>query len=545
VNHRVNSMSSAWRFRTLIALISSLAMILAACSGTADTSTTAGDSGSDTSADTTAPDEGEGDETPTTSAESNGEVLSIAIGAEPGSMDPLLKSDGQRDAWSFSVLEGLTQRTNEIGVEGIAPLLAESWEVDGTAYIFHLREGVTFHDGSDFTADDVVASYTRMLQPGSELLNQFITDDTTVEKVDDYTVRIGRPVADPLIVSQASLIPIVPAEWADLDDNRLADAMVGTGPYRFDGWDKGQEIRLSRYDDYWGDKPQINEVVIRFLTEEATRLSALQAGEVQLARNMSPDNVGVAPKVVAGFVSEVLIVRLNAEHGPLTDVRVRQAINHAIDREAIIEEIYGGFAVPAQGQEVAQYVFGANPDLQDYEYDPDLAAQLIQEAGVQGETVVMSATTGHWAKDREVAQAIAGMIETAGLTVDLQFPEFSIWVEDLFVAAEDDTLASDLAPYNHSNELFDSSKTIGQNLECAGAASTYCNPEVDALARQALEETDPEARERLYHEAWELMWDDAAFAAVADVQQVHFTSENLIWEPPVDGFMRIQFMSFN
>ena len=138
----------------------------------------------------------------------------MAIGAEPGSMDPLLKSDGQRDAWSFSVLEGLTQRTNDIGVEGIAPLLAESWTVDGTSYLFNLRQGVKFHDGTDLTADDVVASYERMLQPDSELIDQFIAADTTVEKVDDYTVRIGRPTADPLIVGQASLIAIVPAEWA-------------------------------------------------------------------------------------------------------------------------------------------------------------------------------------------------------------------------------------------------------------------------------------------------------------------------------------------
>jgi len=533
-----------YRFR-FIAILAVMVLVTAACGSDDDASSTTAPT---TTAATTGDDDDAGSTTPapTTAADASTEapqVLSMAIGAEPGSMDPLLKSDGQRDAWSFSVLEGLTQRTNDIGVEGIAPLLAESWTVDGTSYLFNLRQGVKFHDGTDFTADDVVASYQRMLQPDSELIGQFIADDTTVEKVDDYTVRIGRPTADPLIVSQASLIPIVPAEWAAPSDTRLADAMVGTGPYQFDGWNKGQEINLSKFAGYWGSEPAIDSVVIRFLTEEATRLAALQAGEIQLARNMSPDNVGVAPNVVAGFVSEVLIVRLNAEHGPFSDINVRKAVNHAIDREAIVDAIYGGFAVPAKGQEIAQYVFGANPNLTDYTFDPDLARQMIEDAGVAGETVTMSATTGHWAKDREVAQAMAGMIEAAGLTVDLQFPEFSKWVDDLFVAAEDDTLASDMAPYNHSNELFDSSKTIGQNLQCSGSASTYCNEQVDALAQQALTETDPVARQGLYEEAWQLMFDDAAFIAVADVQQVHFTSADLNWEPPVDGFMRIQFMS--
>jgi peptide/nickel transport system substrate-binding protein len=258
---------------------------------------------------------------------------------------------------------------------------------------------------------------------------------------------------------------------------------------------------------------------------------------------MSPDNVGLAPKVVASFVSEILILKLNQQYGVLTDERVRKAINHAIDRDAIIEGIYSGFAVPAQGQEIAQYVFGANPDLVDYAYDLTLAQDLVEQAGASGETVTMSATTAHWAKDREVAEALAGMIEDSGLVVDLEFPEFSQWVENLFVSSTDDSQAPDITIYNHSNELFDSSKTIGQNLACEGAASSYCNEDVDALFDQALTELDPAVREDLYQQAWQIMYDEAAFAAVADVQQVHFTSENLTWEPSVDGFMRIQQMS--
>ncbi len=270
--------------------------------------------------------------------------LAASIGSEPGSLDPLLKSDGPRDTFGLSVYEGLTSREGDSTNSEIVPKIATEWELDGTAWIFKLRDDVKFHDGSPLTADDVVASWDRMLSEGSEHLGSKVLEDTTVTAIDDKTVSISRPVADPTTPARAALVMITKADWADLSDDRLATEMMGTGPYKFDGWERGQGIELSAYSDYWGDQPSIANIDIKFDEEVAVRLASLEAGEIQMALNMSPELASDNFQVAGTPVSEVSFMRLNSFTEPFDDVRVRQAADMAIDRDVLIEQIWGGYA---------------------------------------------------------------------------------------------------------------------------------------------------------------------------------------------------------
>jgi len=470
-------------------------------------------------------------------------AFAMSIGGEPGSLDPLRADDGQADSFGSSVYERLLQRTSD--GSGVEPQLAESWELVDDAWVFHLRQDVKFHDGSDMTSADVVASYGRLLAEGGEEVDSTVLSDTVVEAVDDYTVKISRPVPDPTIPARASLVSVVPEEWAPVEDERLASEMMGTGPYKFVSWSRGNEIVLEKFADYWGDEPSIDTVNIKLVSDPGVRLASLQAGEIQLARNMPPDLADQAPKVESGPQSEVAFLRMNTINGgPFTDLAVRQAASLAIDRDTLIENIYQGFGAEAHGQFVGSYVFGFNPDIPSDEFDPERARQLLEESGYDGEPVTLSIASGRWVKDREAGEAIAAMLEDVGFNVKASVVEFSIWIDQAFADATDPDSVDLFIPQS-SNQLFDSSLNIPLFYACDGPATSYCDPEVDRRLEEGLVELDEGVRETLYHEVWTRLHDDVAYAAIAETYQVHFLADSVAWTPRADGFIRVQDISLN
>jgi peptide/nickel transport system substrate-binding protein len=505
-----DSGGARWRRLALLVLALAAAMVVAACG------------------------EGDGE-----SESSSPTSLAIGIGAEPGSLDALLKSDGARDSFALSVYEGLTRRE---GGE-VVPSLATEWKRQGSSWIFTLRDGVKFHNGQTLTAADVVASWERILSDESELVGANVDEGTEVEAVDDMTVSITRPTFDPTIPVRASLVLIAPEEFAAPGDDRLTNEMVGTGPYEFVSWEKGTSIELAAFDGYWGEKPSIKEVTIRFDPEAAVRLAALETGEIQLALDMPADLSKDSFKTVASPASEVLMLRMNSQAGPLQDIKLREAIALAVDRQVLIEEIFAGRADDAKGQIVTSATFGHDPDLEGYPYDPERARQLVQEAGAEGTELELLATQGRWIQDAEVAEAVAAMLEEIGLRVKVSIPDFDTFLERLFVAGTDDSASPDLLLGNHSNQLFDASLSFGQFVTCEAGASTTCIEEVDRLAARALKTADEAEREDLYHQAWQVAKDNYAFVGVADVFHVAFMANDLQWTPPDDGFLRIQDMT--
>jgi peptide/nickel transport system substrate-binding protein len=466
-------------------------------------------------------------------------TLAVDIGQQPANLDPLLTADGPRESFQFSIYEGLTARDGG----DLAPALATEWKADGNAYVFTLREGVTFHNGQPLTAKDVVASYERILDKKSQNLGNAVVEGTKVEAVDDMTVSISRDVPDPTTPARATLVMIVPAEYAALSDTRLSNEMVGTGPYQLADWVKGQSLKMTAFDAYWGEKPSIKEVTIGFNTEVAVRLAALQNDEAQFVTNMSADLAQDDFTVAATPNSEVAVLKLNnVRTGPVQDAKVRQAINYAIDKDLLIEQIMGGFGRPVGGQYVADYVFGHNPDLKPYPFDPDKSRALLKEAGYDNEPITMTGTKGRWSGDAEMAAAVVGMLKDVGLNIKFKISPEAEWVRINFDKNKQNVPEMWIA--STSNQLLDSSYSIDGQYVCDGVLSQWCQPEIDKLAAEADSEVDQDARAGIYHDIWQRLWDDAAFVSIGEQLRLSFHVKNLEWKPQPDGFLRFQDMKF-
>lgn len=504
------------RRRTSALALIALAMLPVACGGDDDEDATSNESTEDSSG---------GDAGGAAAGEQS---LTFGIGGEMRSLDVLIVSDGVRDMFTMNVNETLTR----LGPDGdFVPLLATDWTADGNTWTFNLREGVTFHDGSELTSEDVVASFDRGLSPEGEVLPSVLSAVTDVAAVDDHTVTITTENPDPTIPAGVSLVTIVPAEWADPADTRMTGEMMGTGPYRFVEWRRGRDIAFERFDGYWGDEPQIDAFTVRFMPDEAARLAALEADEIDVAYNMPADQADRAPKVIAGDIAEMYYMRLNSLAGPLTDVDLRRASVLAIDREAICEELFAGYCNPAHGQVILPEAFGFNPDLEDYPYDPDEARRIIEGNGGAPIAIDLVGPVGRYPKDRELGQAIEQMLEDVGFDVNGQYLEVGQWAEDYLEIEESPETA---APFNlaaHNNEVFDSAFSLTIVAQCGSPTAAYCDPAIDERVAAARSLLDDDAREAEYQAIWAELYDAYVFNPILAQQQVHLVQENVQWEP--------------
>jgi peptide/nickel transport system substrate-binding protein len=469
--------------------------------------------------------------------DAEGAAITIAIGSEPTTLDPQIREDGGERAVNDNIYETLLRRTAAGELEpGLAAAMPS--QVDDTTWEVTIREGIEFHNGEALTAEVVAASFQRIIDPelNSEQAS-FFAGITGVEAVDETTVRFTTEGPDPVFPSRLYWIKVVPLEHSQSPD--FAENPVGTGPYRFVRWDRGQEIVIEANPEYWGDAPAIQQVTYRFVAEPGTRLSGLLAGEFDLITNLLPEDVDRAPRYanVRGLEHPVMI--LNAMDGPTADVRVRQAMNYAIDKEALAENLYGGFAQVDQCQVLGPTYTGFNEELEAYPYDPDRARALIAEAGAEGASIQLVSTAGRWLKDREITEAVAGYWTEIGLEVDVQIYEFGEYLDRLFDRA---TRAPAIFVAS-SNELLDAARVMATYYRMDGVGASNNNEELAALIDQAAVETDPDRREELYAQATDIACDQAYFAFLLNIEDIYGMSERLQWEPRVDAKLIVSEMS--
>lgn len=507
------------RSRSFVALAVALVLVLvgAACGGD-DSGSESGGGGGD----------GEGGE------------LTIALGSEPTTLDPQIREDGGERAVNDNVYETLLVRDKEGELQ---PLLAEEMpeQVDDTTWEVKVREGIEFHNGEPLDAAAVAASYERIIDPDlASEQSSFFEGITAAEAVDETTVRFTTEGPDPVFPARLYWIKIVPPEHAA--SSGFADEPIGTGPYRFVEWAKGQEVVLEANDEYWGDpKPSIQRVTYKFVGEPGTRLSGLLSGEFDLITNLLPEDAERAPKSahVRGLEHPVMI--LNSMDGPTADVEVRQALNYAIDKEALATELYGGFAQIDECQVLSPSYFGYNDALEAYEYDPDRARQMLEDAGVAGQTVDVVSTSGRWLKDREITEAVANYWTEAGMEVNVQIFEFDEYLDRLF---DRETRATSIF-VTTSNELLDAARVMGAYYAMEGVGASNDDAELTQLIDDARVETDEEARQELYAQATERACDEAYFAFLLNIEDIYGMSEELDWEPRVDAKLIVNEMKLS
>lgn len=466
-----------------------------------------------------------------------GSSITIAIGAEPTTLDPQVRDDGNERAVNDNIYETLMARdaTGDLqpGLAAAAPTRKgkESWE-------FTLRPNVKFSNGEAFNADAVVASVTRVIDPklNSEQASFFSTI-TGATKVDDLTVDIKTKGPDPLLPSRMYWMKMVPAKYSA--EAAFADKPAGTGPYQLKEWTRGTQIVLEPNPNYWGTKPPITQVTYKFVPEGGARMSGLLAGEYDLITNLLPEDVKRAPKSAHLQGLEHPVIILNARDGITKDVRVRQALNYAIDKQALATQLFGGFAKVDTCQILSPQMFGYNPNLQPYAYDPAKAKALLQEAGATGKQIELIGQTGRWLKDAETIQAVANFWQEAGLKVKVSNYDFDTYLKHLFQQPN----RPDAIHVSSSNELLDADRQYSNYYAEGGSGTSNSDPELKRLITEARTNIDESSRLQQYQEAGKLACDQAYFAFLLNNEDIYGMSKRLNWQPRVDAKLLVSGMS--
>lgn len=369
--------------------------------------------------------------------------LSIALSTPITTLDPHFHNLTPNNGMARHVFETLVASDE---TQRLSPGLAESWKaLSSTEWEIKLRKGVKWHDGKEFNAEDVLATFKRVPgvpnSPASFAV--FVRQITEISAPDPYTLRLKTASAHPLLPSDLSALLIVPkavAESAKTEDFNSGKAMIGTGPFRFAEYVPGDRVVLTRNAGYWGAKPPWAKVTFKMITSAPARVAALLAGDVQMIENVPTADIPKLKSDARVALSSAVSSRLiylhmdsNREHSPfvtttdgkpmdanpLRDVRVRRAISKLIDRDAIASRIMEGQAVPA-GQLIAEQFFGASKRLKADKYDPEGAKKLLAEAGYpNGFGITLHAPNNRYVNDAQVAQAIAQFMSRGGIATKL------------------------------------------------------------------------------------------------------------------------------
>ena len=352
--------------------------------------------------------------------------ISIVIAEEPPNLD--VSDTGPGSAFNnritMNVYEGLTGRDASGAVVG---LLAESWEqTDETTWTFSLRQGVSFNNGVPFNAENVKWNLDRVQDPDQvAYVAEFSSSPVTVTIVDDYTVELSSPGANPILARE--LTGTMMGEQSAVD---AGTDLVGTGPYVLQEWQAGEHIILAANPDYWGGAPTIQTATFVWRPDASVRSAMLQAGEVHIADGLTPQVSGPV-RTLGADIPETPFLYFDP-NGPLADLRVRQAICQSMDRDVIANQIMSGFATPAN-ELATPDVCGYNPDIPVPAYDPDGARALVEAARADGvpvdEEITLYGRTGIYPNATETMEAIQLWMTEIGLNATLQMNDVAVWRE--------------------------------------------------------------------------------------------------------------------
>jgi peptide/nickel transport system substrate-binding protein len=437
------------------------------------------------------------------------DTVTVVVTDEPKSLDPC-DTDLSNNARVLrnNVTETLVNLDPANGT--VQPSLATEWsQVDDLTWEFKLREGVTFHDGTPFTADAVVAALSRATNAdlACEVGLATLQGNTfTAEAVDDTTVRIVTDVVEPILPNKLSALDIgSPATPADSKTREP----IGTGPYQLSAWTAGQSVQLSAYPDYWGDKPTITNATITWRAESAVRAAMVDTGEAQVAYEIAPQDA-TSENDVAFPNAETSLLRIDQAIAPLDDKRVREALNLAIDRDGLIGTIFHPEAQKAM-QVVLPSVFGYNPDIAVWSYHPDAARALLEEARADGVAVdteiVLYGRIGIYPNSAESMEAIQAMLLDAGFNVRLEMMETTPWLEKLIGPFPEDRPPSILQTQIDNTEG-DAVFTLPNRFTSGGNTSTIADPALDKLIADASQATGDE-RQKLFKDAFKYIATEA------------------------------------
>ncbi len=475
----------------------------------------------------------------------------VGVQGLAASVDPAAHMGNVGTRVSYTPYDTLIRR-DFLNNNELVPSLALSWErVSDTVLELKLREGVTFHNGDPFTADDVVYTFQRLFDSSEDSLlaeaKTYFLTFSKITKINDYTVQIETAEPDPLVINRLASWAswIVPKNYIETvgHDEFLLTGM-GTGPFKFVSFDPDNEIVLERYDGYWGDPVPLQRLVFRVIPEIAARVTALINDEVQIITNVPPDQVGAindasSVEVRSIPLANAHILYYNTHHPAIADKKLRQALNISIDRQLIIDTIWSGEAVPKRSHQFEEYGPLYNPDRPLMPYDPDRARQLVEESSYDGELVEYQLAAGYYTNSEQVAQAIVPMWQDVGINAEVRISE--------------DFLSGDERIAHTGSNSSILADPDGVQWRAWGAGSTQqvnywdAPAEFNELGEEARRTLDQEKRYENYQRMLDIWGEEAPGTVLYDPVEFYGVSTQVNWSPYSFYYMdlRAYNLSFN
>jgi len=465
------------------------------------------------------------------------QTLTIAQGTDPVSLDP----HDVTDSPSATVTSHLYETLFDLTPDGqIVPMLATGYEVssDGLVWTISLRDGVLFHDGTPLTAEIVKGSMDRFLDPANAFTFRFLLNRvTSVDVIDDLTVQftLGSTFAPFLAhLTHNTTAIMLPAALEQFGED-FGENPIGTGPFALSSWDRGSRVDLVRFDDYWGEKPGIENLVFLAVPENTTRMALVESGQADVAVRVPPQDIArlnANPDITVENVSSLRTIYIYFNHTlePFTDRRVRQAINYAVNKDEIAEFIFGGAVRPSDAA-ISPGIFGYS-SVGAYEYNPERARALLAEAGYpNGFDTVLYSPTGRYLQDIQTSEAIQSQLAEVGINATIETLEWSAYLELTRRPAGENLVPMAMLGWGTVTgdadyglfALFHTS----EHVPAGSNRSFYSDPLVDRLLDEARSTPDDSLREVLYNDILQIIREDAAWLFLHSETQLVAVRDNV------------------
>lgn len=444
----------------------------------------------------------------------------IVLSDEPVSLDACsMDTSFNGRVVKQNIAETLTEIDPNQGT--LKPRLAKSWEkVDEYTWRFHLVDNATFSDGAPFNAETAAAGIARLMNKNLDCSTRqrfFNNFELNGKAIDATTLEITASEPVPILPTQLGTIPIVsPNQPRDV----LTNEPVGTGPYILESWSAGTEIVLVRNPNYWGDQPEVEKATFVWRSESSVRASMVKIGEADFAPNIAIQDANEASMDVSYLNAETTWMKIDVGVAPLDDVRMRRALNYAIDREALRGTIYPEAAIPAT-QLVIPAVSGHNHELDKkvWPYDPERARALIAEAKADGVPVeaeiLVHGRSNFYPNGQEAMEAVTAMFGSVGLNVKLEMLDRAVWT-DINRKPHPADRAPNMVQSQHDNDKGDAVFTFNSRYGCNGISAVTCWPDMDERAAHTAT-LSGEEREKAWQELFRIIYEEK----VPDVYLFH------------------------
>ena len=466
-------------------------------------------------------------------------TLTLATNADIMTTDPQALNNGNTTSVLYNVYSNLVKQDDngELVMD-----LAESYELleDQVTWEFKIREDALFHDGTPVTAEDVAYSLTRVMTDESSSDHMNFSPLKEAVAVDEYTVHVVSKEPYPIMLNLLAKggAAVVPKAYIEENgEDAFLAAPIGSGPYKLTEYVKDDHVTLVPFEDYYGEKNEDwEEVIFRVIPESSTRVGELIAGTVDAVNMVIPTewervNGNEDTSVVNGPSTRVYQLALKTDKGPTADLRVRQAIDLAIDDKTIVDTILKGAGTPMLTR-IPSGVNGCNEDLVGkYNYDPEKAKELLAEAGYpDGFSMKLEAPTGKYLMDAEISQAIVAMLSQVGITVDLQLLESSAYSNVVGAHSAEDGFMTCFGL-----GFFDASYgMIGYFGENTSGESNWNNQEYIDMYYEAEFNMNEEERTQMFQEMQQMVADEVPYAIICQIDNSYDVNDSITMVPRLD-----------